>query len=138
MWLRLYIFPLLVARIRIINHLFIDNCFVIVFVLKSHVFILVVPIILGFCFYLLLRACIIASTIRKYLYLSFDPFYSSDLHREPNQSQVRLFVYTLSKRYLLYLLCFKDFWLYKVLQNRISIYSFKLLYKRDIVLSSSS
>ena len=70
-----------------------------------------------------------------YTRLSISPIVVTYAEK-PDQSQVRLFACTLSKRCLLCLSCFDDFRPCKALQDGISIYSFKLfwlLYRRDIV-----
>ena len=75
---------------------------------------------------------------REALYSPFVPFYSGDLRREPDRSQVRLFACTLSERCLLCLLCFDDFRPCEALRDGISTYGFESFYGRGIVLPSSS
>ena len=141
MWLRLYIFLSLVVRTYIYIYLYtliIIHRYYFIIVFKELYIYSRVLVILGFLLSSLTKSTYIASTIRKrYTRLLFPSIVVTYIEK-PNQSQVRLFVYTLSKRYLLCLLCFEDFRPYKALWDEISIYSFESLYKRGIVSSSSS
>ena len=139
MWLRLYIFPLLVVRTIICIQLYSSiqiHRYYFIIIFKELYICSRVLVILSFLLLSLTKSIYIASTIRKYYTRLSFPSTVVTYTREPNRSQVRLFAYTLSKRCLLCLSCFEDFWLCKALRDRISTYGFELFwspYRRGIV-----